>query len=215
MPTRSRSDQLHSLLRTASIIPVVTIDHAEQGVPLARALVAGGLNLIEITLRTPAALDAARAIIQEVPEAIVGIGTALKPDDLKQAESLGAQFVLSPGAEPELLAAAASSRVPFIPGIATASELMAALKFGFDTVKFFPAGAAGGIPALKALSGPFPHVRFCPTGGIDSTNAKEWLSLSNVLAVGGSWICPPADMTNKAWDRITARAREALAAVSS
>lgn len=217
-PTRSakaRDEKLEALLQGASIIPVITIERLEDAVPLARALVAGGLRLLEITLRTPAAIDAAAAIIREVPEAVVGIGTVLTPKDLEQAQALGARFALSPGATPDLLAAAAANDIPFIPGIATASELMAALAHGFGTVKFFPAVAAGGIPALKALAGPFPQARFCPTGGIDEKNAKDWLALPNVVAIGGSWICPQSDIRAGHWDGITGRARQAVASVSA
>jgi 2-dehydro-3-deoxyphosphogluconate aldolase / (4S)-4-hydroxy-2-oxoglutarate aldolase len=206
----SRDTKLASLLAAGPIVPVITLEQVEDAVPLARALVAGGLRLLEITLRTPAAADAAAAIIREVPEAIVGIGTVLTPKDLERAQTLGARYALSPGATPELLDAASRSEMPFIPGIATASELMAALARGFQTVKFFPAVAAGGIPALKALAGPFPQARFCPTGGIDEKNAKDWLALPNVVAVGGSWVCQTSDIRAQAWDEITAKAQRAV-----
>ncbi|WP_201833412.1 bifunctional 4-hydroxy-2-oxoglutarate aldolase/2-dehydro-3-deoxy-phosphogluconate aldolase [Microvirga zambiensis] len=209
----SRNKKLADLLRHGPIVPVITLERVEDAVPLARALVAGGLRLLEITLRTPAAADSAAAIIQEVPEAIVGIGTVLNPNDLERAQKLGARYALSPGATPDLLAAASASEMPFIPGIATASELMAALAHGFQTVKFFPAVAAGGIPALKALAGPFPQARFCPTGGIDEKNARDWLALSNVVAVGGSWVCPTSDIRAQAWDEITAKAHRAVVSV--
>jgi len=152
----SRREQLDKLLQSGRLMPVITIERAEDAVPLARALVAGGLRLLEITLRTPAAPEAAARIIAEVSEAVVGIGTVLTPDDLLRAEEIGAQYALSPGTTPDLLDAAAAGRLPFIPGIATASELIQAITRGFDTVKFFPAVPAGGIPALKALAGPFP-----------------------------------------------------------
>src|SRR4051812_10997219 len=161
----ARSDRLQGLLRLAPVIPVITIERVEDGVPLARALVSGGLRLLEITLRTPAGRDAAAAIIADVPEAVVGIGTVLTPQDLARSRDLGARFALSPGATPELLDAPAQSDFPFMPGVGPASELMMALARGFDTVKFFPAVPAGGIAALKALAGPFPQARFCPTGG--------------------------------------------------
>ena len=209
----SRNKKLADLLRHGPIVPVITLERVEDAVPLARALVAGGLRLLEITLRTPAAADSAAAIIQEVPEAVVGIGTVLTPSDLERARKLGARYALSPGATPDLLEAASESEMPFIPGIATASELMAALAHGFQTVKFFPAVAAGGIPALKALAGPFPHARFCPTGGIDEKNARDWLALSNVVAVGGSWVCPTSDIRAQAWDEITSKARRAVISV--
>ena len=209
----SRNKKLADLLRHGPIVPVITLERVEDAVPLARALVAGGLRLLEITLRTPAAADSAAAIIQDVPEAVVGIGTVLTPSDLERARKLGARYALSPGATPDLLEAASESEMPFIPGIATASELMAALAHGFQTVKFFPAVAAGGIPALKALAGPFPQARFCPTGGIDEKNARDWLALSNVVAVGGSWVCPTSDIRAQAWDEITSKARRAVISV--
>ncbi|MBF9194516.1 bifunctional 4-hydroxy-2-oxoglutarate aldolase/2-dehydro-3-deoxy-phosphogluconate aldolase [Microvirga terrestris] len=211
----SRDRQLADLLRSGPVVPVITLERVEDAVPLAQALVAGGLRLLEITLRTPAAADAAAAIIRDVPEAIVGIGTVLTPKDLERAQGLGARYALSPGATPDLLDAASRSELPFIPGIATASELMMALTHGFKTVKFFPAVAAGGIPALKALAGPFPQARFCPTGGIDEKNAKDWLALPNVVAVGGSWICSTADIRAQAWDVITAKAQKAVAAAQA
>jgi 2-dehydro-3-deoxyphosphogluconate aldolase / (4S)-4-hydroxy-2-oxoglutarate aldolase len=203
----SRSDRLKELLRLAPVIPVITIERVEDAVPLARALVSGGLRLLEITLRTAAGRDAATAIVAEVPEAVVGIGTVLTPQDLARSHDLGARFALSPGATPELLDAAAASDLPFMPGVATASELMAALARGFDIVKFFPAVPAGGVAALKALGGPFPQVRFCPTGGVSEDNAAEWLALPNVVVVGGSWLTPASEIRGGAWDRITERAR--------
>jgi 2-dehydro-3-deoxyphosphogluconate aldolase/(4S)-4-hydroxy-2-oxoglutarate aldolase len=211
----SRDRQLADLLRSGPVVPVITLERVEDAVPLARALVAGGLRLLEITLRTPAAADAAAAIIRDVPDAIVGIGTVLTPKDLERAQRLGARYALSPGATPDLLDAASRNEMPFIPGIATASELMMALAHGFQTVKFFPAVAAGGIPALKALAGPFPQARFCPTGGVDEKNAKDWLALPNVVAIGGSWICPVSDIRAQAWDEITAKAQRAVAAAKA
>lgn len=211
----SRDRLLADLLRSGPVVPVITLERVEDAVPLARALVAGGLRLLEITLRTPAAADAAAAIIRDVPDAIVGIGTVLTPKDLERAQGLGARYALSPGATPDLLEAASRSEMPFIPGIATASELMTALAHGFQTVKFFPAVAAGGIPALKALAGPFPQARFCPTGGVDEKNAKDWLALPNVVAIGGSWICPVSDIRAQAWDEITAKAQRAVASAKA
>jgi 2-dehydro-3-deoxyphosphogluconate aldolase/(4S)-4-hydroxy-2-oxoglutarate aldolase len=205
-----RRARLEDVLRVAPVIPVITIERADDGVPLARALVAGGLRALEITLRTPAAPAAAEAIGKTVPEALVGIGTVLGPQDLETARGLGARFVVSPGATPELLDAAAGGDVPFVPGIQTASELMAALARGFDVVKLFPAVPAGGIAALKALAGPFPQVRFCPTGGIGEENLLDWLKLPNVASVGGSWLTPAADIRAGNWPAITARARRAV-----
>ena len=200
----AKQEKLTALFKSARIVPVLTINRIEDAVPLARALVSGGVRMLEVTLRTPVAVDAARAIIANVPDAIVGIGTILSADDLARAEELGAKFGISLGATPELLKAAASSNLPFAPGIATASELMQALAHGFDVVKFFPAEQAGGIKALRALGGPFPHVKFCPTGGVGETNAPQWLAEPNVLAVGGSWLCQAVDIKSGNWAGITA-----------
>jgi 2-dehydro-3-deoxyphosphogluconate aldolase/(4S)-4-hydroxy-2-oxoglutarate aldolase len=210
MTTTSKQDQIAELIRRATVIPVLTIERVEDAVPLARALVAGGVRTLEVTLRTPVAADAAKAIIAEVPDAGVGIGTILNAGDLARAEALGAKFGISPGATPELLKAVAASRLPFAPGIATASELMQALAHGFDVVKFFPAEQAGGIKALRALAGPFPNVRVCPTGGIGEANAATWLAEANVLAVGGSWLCPAADIRAGNWAGITAMCAKAM-----
>ncbi len=200
----TKQGKLLALFKAARVVPVLTIDRVEDAVPLARALVKGGVRTLEVTLRTPAAVEAAKAIVAEVPDAIVGIGTILNADDLARAEALGAQFGISPGATPQLLKAAAASALPFAPGIATASELMQALAHGFDLVKFFPAEPSGGIKTLRALVGPFPHAKFCPTGGIGEANAATWLSEANVIAVGGSWLCPPAEVKSENWGGITA-----------
>jgi Entner-Doudoroff aldolase len=200
----SKQEKLAALFRQAVVIPVLTIERLEDAVPLARALVAGGVRVLEVTLRTPAAIPAAQAIIANVPEAVVGIGTILTADDLARAEALGAVFGISPGATPDLLEAAAASALPFAPGIATASELMQALAHDFNLVKFFPAEPSGGIKALRALAGPFPDARFCPTGGIGEANAVAWLAEPNVFAVGGSWLCPAADVRSGNWAGITA-----------
>ena len=196
--------ELLGLLRSARVIPVLTIERVEDAVPLARALVKGGVPVLEITLRTEAAINAAKAIIAEVPEAIVGIGTVLNPEDLARAEALGARFAISPGATPELLDAAAAGELPFMPGVATASELMQAQARGFNLVKFFPAEQSGGLKALRALGGPFPNARFCPTGGIGESNAATWLAEPNVVVVGGSWLCPATDIRSGNWAGITA-----------
>lgn len=208
--TRARRARLDEILRAAPVIPVITIEREDDGVPLARALVAGGLRALEITLRTLAAPAAARTIGEAVPEAIVGVGTVLTPQDLETSRRLGARFAVSPGATPELLDAAASGDLPFIPGVQTASELMSALARGFEVVKFFPAVPAGGTAALKALAGPFPQVRFCPTGGIGEESFLDWLRLPNVASVGGSWLAPAADIRAGDWAAITARARRAV-----
>ena len=205
-----RHETLIRLFEAARVIPVITIDRVDDAVPLARALVAGGLRTLEITLRTDAAIEAAKAIMTAVPDAIVGLGTVLSAADLKRAASIGARFALSPGATPELLDAASRSEIPFVPGIATASELMAALARGFGVVKFFPAQQAGGIPAIRTLAGPFPQALFCPTGGVSQTNAAEWLAEPNVLAVGGSWLCPASEIKAGNWEKITALGRRAM-----
>lgn len=206
----NRRALLEQILAACPVIPVITIERAEDAVPLARALVAGGLNALEITLRTAAAPAAAAAIAAEVPEAVLGLGTVLTREDLDKARDLRARFVVSPGATPELLDAASSSALPFLPGVQTASELMAALARGFDIVKFFPAGQAGGPAMLRALAGPFPQVRFCPTGGVGEDNFADWLELPNVSAVGGSWLAPSADIRAGNWSAITERARRAV-----
>ncbi len=180
------------LLAIAPVMPVLVIDSVEDAVPLARALAGGGLRVLEVTMRTPAALESVRRIRAEVPEAIVGVGTVVSRADLKAALEAGASFGVSPGATPDLLAAAAASGIPFLPGVATASEAMTALEHGFDTMKLFPAEQVGGIALLKALSGPLPQLMFCPTGGIDERRARDYLALANVGCVGGSWVAPAA-----------------------
>ena len=200
----AKQEKLTTLLKSGCVIPVLTIERLADAVPLARALVAGGVRVLEVTLRTLVALPAAKAIMADVPEAVVGIGTILNQDDLARAEDIGAQFGISPGATPDLLRAAAASALPFAPGIATASDLMQALAHGFGPVKFFPAEQSGGIKALRALAGPFPDMRFCPTGGIGEANAATWLAEPNVVAVGGSWLCPAADIRSGNWSGITA-----------
>ncbi len=210
MTLTARQQELAALFGRAKVIPVLTIERLADAVPLARALVAGGVCTLEVTLRTQVAIDAARAIIAEVPDAIVGIGTIINPNELARAEALGAKFGISPGATAELLKAAAASALPFAPGIATASELMQAFAHGFELAKFFPAEQAGGIKALRALAGPFPNARFCPTGGIGETNAVSWLSEPNVVAVGGSWLCPAAEIRAGNWAGITAMCQRTM-----
>lgn len=205
-----RQEKFAALLKSAVVIPVLTIERLEDAVPLAKALVAGGVRVLEVTLRTPVAIEAAKAMMANVPEAVVGIGTILNANDLSRAESLGAGFGISPGITPDLLKAASVSTLPLAPGIATASELMLALAHGFNLVKFFPAEQSGGIKALRALAGPFPDVRFCPTGGIGEANAAAWLAEPNVVAVGGSWLCPAADVRSGNWAGITAMCDRAM-----
>jgi 2-dehydro-3-deoxyphosphogluconate aldolase/(4S)-4-hydroxy-2-oxoglutarate aldolase len=206
----AKQENIAALLKSGCVIPVLTIERLDDAVPLARALVSGGVRVLEVTLRTPVAIPAAQAIMAEVPEAIVGIGTILNPADLARAEDIGARFGISPGATPELLKAAAASGLPFAPGIATASDLMQALAHGFGLVKFFPAEQSGGIKALRSLAGPFPDARFCPTGGIGDANAAAWLAEPNVVAVGGSWLCPAADIRTGNWAGITAMCNLAM-----
>ncbi|OAS20097.1 bifunctional 4-hydroxy-2-oxoglutarate aldolase/2-dehydro-3-deoxy-phosphogluconate aldolase [Methylobacterium platani] len=213
MTTDTRARRLDALLAASPVIPVITVPDLAHAVPLARALVAGGITTLEITLRTPVARDAAKAIMEEVPEAVVGLGTVLTPADLETAHALGARFALSPGATPELLRAAAASDMVFMPGIATPSDLMQVLAAGFTVAKFFPAVPAGGMAALKALGGPFPQARFCPTGGVSEADAKAWLALPNVAAVGGSWLAPEAEIRAGNFAAITERARRTLAAI--
>lgn len=201
---------LAALLRAARLVAVLTIHRVEHAVPLARALVAGGVRTLEITLRTPAGAEAAAAAMEGVPEAVVGLGTVTRVRELELARSLGLPFAFSPGATPELLDAAKSLGVPFVPGIATASELIAAMARGFEVVKLFPAEQMGGLGALRALGGPFPGVRFNPTGGISEGNMAAYLAAPNVVAVGGSWLAPAAEVEAGAWDAITARARRAM-----
>lgn len=205
-----RQAALEKILIPARIVPVLTIDRVEDGVPLARALVAGGVNVLEVTFRTEAAATAAKAIIAEVPGAIVGIGTVLNADDLRRAQALGARFAVSPGATPELLDAASASDLPLLPGVATASEVMQALAKGFNLLKFFPAEQSGGLAMLRALAGPFPNTRFCPTGGVSAANAATWLAEPNVICVGGSWLCPASDIKAANWEVITGRCIDAM-----
>ncbi|MFC0865594.1 bifunctional 4-hydroxy-2-oxoglutarate aldolase/2-dehydro-3-deoxy-phosphogluconate aldolase [Sphaerimonospora cavernae] len=198
-----------SLLDLAPVVPVVVIEDAGTAVPLARALVAGGLPAIEITLRTSAAVDAIRRIAAEVPEAVVGAGTVRTPGDVAAALDAGARFLVSPGTTPSLLTAMVAAGVPYLPGVATATEAMTLAERGVREMKFFPAEAAGGVGYLKALSGPLPDVRFCPTGGITPANARSYLSLSNVGCVGGSWITPAVLLAAGDYARIEKLATEA------
>ncbi len=210
MPSAGRDAALETILAANQIIPVITIERIGDAVPLARALVAGGVTALEITLRTPVALDAAKAIIAEVPGAIVGLGTVTSPRDLDAAERIGARFIISPGATAALLASASTRALPYLPGVATASDLMAAMEAGYRTVKFFPAVPAGGIAAIRALAGPFPEARFCPTGGIGEANAAEWLAVPGIVAIGGSWLAPPDMIRAGDFTAITAIATRSL-----
>lgn len=199
---------IDAVLNAAPVIPVLVLDRVEDAVPVAEALVAGGLSVLEVTLRTPAALDIIRAMAS-VPGAIVGAGTVLNTQALDQAVAAGARFAVSPGLTDALAGAAAKAPIPLLPGVASATEVMRALDHGFTRLKFFPAMAAGGVPALKALAAVFGGVRFCPTGGITPDNALDWLGLPAVACVGGSWLVPAGAPIDPA--AITARAREASA----
>ena len=202
---------IDDILQAGPVMPVVVIDDAAHAEPLARALVAGGIRAIEITLRTGAALDAVRAIARDVPDAIPGVGTALTVADVLAALDAGAKFIVSPGATPTLLEAAIGSGLPFLPGVATASELMAGMAAGLSAFKYFPAAQAGGVEGLKALAGPFPRARFCPTGGVSAANAASYLALPNVACVGGSWIAPREMIAAGDFARIEQLARAAAA----
>jgi len=196
-------------LRMAPVVPVLIIDHVEHAVPLARALVKGGLPLLEITLRTPAALEAIQIIAEEVEGAVVGAGTVLDGDQLEAVTKRGAKFAVSPGITDTLLAAARDIPCPLLPGTATASEVMRLLDHGFEFMKFFPAEPAGGRAYLKALASPLPAASFCPTGGIGPDNASDYLALPNVVCVGGSWVAPTKAVAAGDWVTIETLAREA------
>lgn len=204
-----KQQQVEALMRMAPVIPVVVIDDARAAVPMARALVAGGIRTIEVTLRTPAALDAIRAIAAEVEGVVVGCGTALTARDLLAAQQAGARFAVSPGTSPRLLDAADDSALPLLPGVATASEAMALLERGYRHLKFFPAVPAGGFKLVGAWASPLPQIRFCPTGGISLSSAPDFLRLPNVICVGGSWLTPPDKLAAGDWAGIELLAREA------
>ena len=197
------------LLGEAPVIPVLTIESVGDAVPLAKALLAGGIKVIEVTLRTTPALDAIAAIAREVPDIVIGAGTVTKPADIEAAARSGAKYLVSPGTPPELAAALASAALPAIPGCATATEAMALAARGFTLLKFFPAEACGGIAWLSSVAAPLPDLRFCPTGGIDMKNAAAYLALRNVVAVGGSWVAPKDAIARGDFAHITALAREA------
>jgi 2-dehydro-3-deoxyphosphogluconate aldolase/(4S)-4-hydroxy-2-oxoglutarate aldolase len=200
---------LEQILRKSSVIPVIVIDEVKQAVPLARALVAGGLPVLEVTLRTPAAVDAIKAIKAEVEEAVVGAGTVLSAQQLKQVAKLGCAFAVSPGSAPKLLDAAKTTAMPLLPGAVTATEILSHLERGFRFQKFFPAEPAGGPTALFAMAAPFPDVKFVPTGGIIPDTAPRYLALSNVIAVGGSWMVSRAAINSGDWARIEVLAKRA------
>ncbi len=200
-----------SLLDRVPVVPVVVVDDLAHAVPVARALVAGGVPVIELTLRTAVALEAIRAIAAEVPEILVGAGTVLTPGQAKEAHDAGAQFLVSPGATPALLAGMAETGLPFLPGTATVSEVLAVLETGLTEMKFFPAEASGGAAFLSSIGSPVPAARFCPTGGITAASAPSYLSLGNVGCVGGSWLTPKDALATGDWARVERLAREAAA----
>ena len=210
MDIATKQQHVEAIMRVAPVIPVVIIDDVHAAIPMARALVAGGIPAIEVTLRTPAALDAIRAIAAEVEGAIVGVGTVLGAKDLLAAERAGARFAVSPGVSPDLLAAADDSALPLLPGVATASEAMHLLERGYRHLKFFPAVPAGGAKLLAAWASPLPQLRFCPTGGIGLNSAPDFLALPNVLCVGGSWLTPADKLKGGDWQGIEQLAREAV-----
>ncbi|MEU5879509.1 bifunctional 4-hydroxy-2-oxoglutarate aldolase/2-dehydro-3-deoxy-phosphogluconate aldolase [Spirillospora sp. NPDC047279] len=199
------------LLDLAPVIPVVVLDDAGTAVPLARALVAGGLPVIEVTLRTSAALPAIERIVAEVPDAIVGAGTVVRPRDAERAAAAGSKFLVSPGCTATLREAMTGTGLPFLPGVSSASEAIALLEHDVTAMKFFPAEAAGGLPYLKSLGGPLPQIRFCPTGGITADTAARYLRLPNVGCVGGTWLTPADAVRAQAWDRVEALAKDAAA----
>lgn len=198
-----------SVLDLAPVVPVVVIDDPSDAVPLARALVAGGLPAIEVTLRTPAALEAIGAVAEAVPDAVVGAGTVITPEQVRLVVTAGARFLVSPGWTDLLLEAMRASGVPYLPGVSTTSEVVALLERGVREMKFFPAEAAGGTAYLKSLNGPLPQARFCPTGGIGPATAPDYLALPNVGCVGGSWMLPADAVAARDWERVEALAREA------
>lgn len=193
------------------VVPVLVIKDLEHAVPLANALIAGGIKVLEVTLRTPVAIDVIAKIAKEVPDAVIGAGTVTNREQLKAVTDAGAQFAISPGLTPDLLQAGNEGSISLIPGIASISELMTGLDHGYDHFKFFPAEASGGIKAIKSISGPFPNVTFCPTGGISPNNYLDYLSLSNIKCVGGSWLAPDDAMAEGNWSKISQLATDAIA----
>lgn len=208
MTPEQASAETRRICSIAPVMPVLVVQDVAHARPLATALVAGGLPALEVTLRTPAALDVIREMAQ-VPGGVVGAGTLITADDARAAKAAGAQFGVSPGATDDLLAACEAEGLPLLPGAATASEAMRLLARGYDMLKFFPAEASGGAPALKAIGAPLPQITFCPTGGVSPTNATDYLSLDNVLCVGGSWVAPGDLVQAGAWDKIKALAQVA------
>ncbi|WP_417485763.1 bifunctional 4-hydroxy-2-oxoglutarate aldolase/2-dehydro-3-deoxy-phosphogluconate aldolase [Maricaulis sp.] len=202
---------LETLVRAASVIPVLTVGDVDKAAPLARALKAGGLSVVEMTMRTAAALDVLSAMKAAEPDMIIGMGTIRTPEQVADSMAAGADFLVSPGLSPQLIPALLASGLPVLPGVATAGEAMAAVEAGFEILKFFPAEQAGGRPYLKSIAGPLPDIRFCPTGSITREMAPDYLALPNVVCVGGSWIATGAMIEAGDWDTITANAAAAAA----
>jgi 2-dehydro-3-deoxyphosphogluconate aldolase / (4S)-4-hydroxy-2-oxoglutarate aldolase len=208
---QSRIETLRAYARLAPVIPVVTIDDARRSIDLAHALVAGGLPVVEITLRTPSALDAIAAIAKAVPDAVVAAGTVVDRRQIAEVADAGAKFIVTPGTPPSLAEALAEAPIPVMPGCSTVSEAMALMNLGFHALKFFPAAASGGAAWLKSVAGPLPNLIFCPTGGIDIASAPTYLALPNVPCVGGTWVAPPTTIAEGDFQAITRLAREAAA----
>jgi 2-dehydro-3-deoxyphosphogluconate aldolase / (4S)-4-hydroxy-2-oxoglutarate aldolase len=201
---------VNEIVKVAPVIPVMVVERIEDAVPLAQALYNGGLKVLEITLRTPCALDAITAMVENLPaDAVIGAGTIITPADLEKAVKAGSTFLVSPGTTPALIEAAKASAIPLLPGVATPTEAMRLMVEGFTHQKFFPAEAAGGVPMLKSIGGPLPQITFCPTGGIDLAKAPTYLALPNVACVGGTWMAPKELMKAGRWDEIERLAREA------
>ncbi len=194
---------IEEIISRAPVMPVLVIHELAHAVPLARALVEGGLGVLEVTLRTPIAMDAVAAIAKALPDTVVGIGTLTRPEQFSQAAEVGAQFAVSPGLTQVLLNASAESEMPYLPGVFTPSEMMTARDIGFEYLKLFPAEQAGGPGMLKALAGPFPELKFCPTGGVSKENYRDYLALDNVASVGGQWLAPPELIAAADWETIT------------
>jgi 2-dehydro-3-deoxyphosphogluconate aldolase / (4S)-4-hydroxy-2-oxoglutarate aldolase len=211
MSKPNQHDRIREIMKASPVMPVIVLDKLEDAVPLATALVEGGITVLEITLRTPVALDAVRAIRAALPDAIVGVGTITSVTDMHAAIDAGAAFGVSPGITDALLAEANAKAWPFLPGTFTPSDVMRALDAGYRAMKLFPAKQAGGVEMVKALGGPFPQVLFCPTGGVDAALAAQFLALRNVGCVGGSWLTPAELVINKDWEHIKERAQAASA----
>ncbi|GAA8803136.1 bifunctional 4-hydroxy-2-oxoglutarate aldolase/2-dehydro-3-deoxy-phosphogluconate aldolase [Helicobacter pylori] len=206
-------DKIIEVLQISPIVPVVVIEDIKDAVPLAQSLVEGGIQIIEVTLRSSCALEAIELIAKNVPKMRVGAGTILDPTQLEQAQNRGAEFLISPGLTIKLLEYAKKKDMPLIPGVSSSSEVMQALELGYNALKFFPAEYCGGVKLLNAFNGPFKGVKFCPTGGISADNMHSYLNLENVLCVGGSWLTPKHLIQNKEWDKITEICKRSLAGI--